>query len=304
MILPNRKQLIGRIHQKTTGMMNFSDYKKKRNVAGYIAFIVILILFAVLALSPIFWLLVSSFKTVAEINSADYHFFPKTLDITQFIELWQAVGLTDIFINTIVVVIGAVICAVIFNSILAYVVAIIRPIGYKIIDKMILLAYMIPSALAIYPLMLAITNTFPQGSYLPLFLVFGSNAYYYMLFKNYFEKFPKSVIEASRIDGLSDLKIFFKVVLPLSRPIIGVVAIFAMTAAYSDFLLPYMVIGQGSDQTTWTLMVAIYNLSSDTNIKANQLLQLLVLSIIPQIIIFIIFQKQITNQSVNSGMKE
>ena len=143
MILPNRKQLIGRIHQKTTGMMNFSDYKKKRNVAGYIAFIVILILFAVLALSPIFWLLVSSFKTVAEINSADYHFFPKTLDITQFIELWQAVGLTDIFINTIVVVIGAVICAVIFNSILAYVVAIIRPIGYKIIDKMILLAYMI-----------------------------------------------------------------------------------------------------------------------------------------------------------------
>ena len=65
-----------------------------------------------------------------------------------------------------------------------------------------------------------------------------------------------------------------------------------------------MVIGQGSDQRTWTLMVAIYNLSSDINIKANQLLQLLVLSIIPQIIIFIIFQKQITNQSVNSGMKE
>lgn len=304
MILPSRKKLKGRIHQKTTGMMNFSDYKKKRNVAGYISFIVILILFAVLALSPVIWLLVSSFKTVSEINSADYHFFPKSLDFSQFVELWKAIGLTDIFINTIVVVIGAVICAVVFNSILAYVVAIIKPIGYKIIDKMILLAYMIPSALAIYPLMLAITNTFPQGSYLPLFLVFGSNAYYYMLFKNYFEKFPKSVIEASRIDGLSDLKIFFKVVLPLSRPIIGVVAIFAMTAAYSDFLLPYMVIGQGSDSSTWTLMVAIYNLSSDTNIKANQLLQLLVLSIIPQIIIFIIFQKQITNQSVNSGMKE
>lgn len=304
MILPSRKHLKGRIHQKTTGMMNFSDYKKKRNVAGYISFIVILILFAILALSPIIWLLVSSFKTVAEINSADYHFFPKSIDFSQFVELWKAIGLTDIFINTIVVVIGAVLCAVVFNSILAYVVAIIKPIGYKIIDKMILLAYMIPSALAIYPLMLAITNTFPQGSYLPLFLVFGSNAYYYMLFKNYFEKFPKSVIEASRIDGLSDLKIFFKVVLPLSRPIIGVVAIFAMTAAYSDFLLPYMVIGQGSDSTTWTLMVAIYNLSSDSNIKANQLLQLLVLSIIPQIIIFIIFQKQITNQSVNSGMKE
>ena len=304
MILRSRKQLKGKIHNKTTGLLTFSDYKKKRHVAGYISFIVVLIMFVILALSPIIWLLVSSFKTIAEINSVDYHFFPKTLDFSQFIELWEIAGLTDVFINTIVVVIGGVICAVVFNSILAYVIAIIKPIGYKVIDKMILLAYMIPSALAIYPLMLAITNVFPKGSYLPLFLVFGSNAYYYMLFKNYFEKFPKSIIEASRIDGLSDLKIFFKVVLPLSRPIIGVVAIFAMTAAYSDFLLPYMVIGQGSKQETWTLMVAIYNLSSDTNIKANQLLQLLVLSIIPQVIIFIIFQKQITNQSVNSGMKE
>lgn len=304
MYLRSRKQLKGKIHSKTTGLLTFSDYKKKRHVAKYISFIVILLMFVILALSPIVWLLVSSFKTVGEINSVDYHFFPQSLDFRQFIELWEIAGLTDVFINTIVVVIGGVICAVVFNSILAYVIAIIKPVGYKVIDKMILLAYMIPSALAIYPLMLAITNVFPKGSYLPLFLVFGSNAYYYMLFKNYFSKFPSSIIEASRIDGLNDLKIFFKVVLPLSRPIIGVVAIFAMTAAYSDFLLPYMVIGQGSDPSTWTLMVAIYNLSSDTNIKANQLLQLLVLSIIPQMIIFIIFQKQITNQSVNSGMKE
>ena len=304
MRLPSRKIKRGKIHDKTTGLMTFSDYKKKEDVTAYWIFFAILILFALLALSPIIWLLVSSFKTVKEINSINYHFFPESLNFGQFVELWKTMSLTNVFINTIIVVIGAVICAVVFNSILAYVIAIIKPIGYKVIDKMILLAYMIPSALAIYPLMLAITNTFPSGSYWPLFLVFGSNAYYYMLFKNYFEKFPKSIIEASRIDGLSDLKIFFKVVLPLSKSIIGVVAIFAMTAAYSDFLLPYMVIGQGSDPSTWTLMVAIYNVSSDPNIKANQMLQLLVLSIIPQIIIFIIFQKQITNQSVNSGMKE
>ena len=86
--------------------------------------------------------------------------------------------------------------------------------------------------------------------------------------------------------------------------IIGVVAIFAMTAAYSDYLLPYLVLGQSSDSSSWTLMVAIYNFSSDTEVKANQLLQLLVLSIIPQILIFMIFQKQIMNQGVNTGNKE
>ena len=303
MNLPSRSLKRGRLHEKSTAVMNFTDYKKKGQIVGYYSFMVLLVMFSILALAPIIWLLVSSFKTVEEINSVNYHFFPKSLDFRQFAELWEVLGLTNVFINTIVVVIFAVICAVVFNSILAYAIAIIKPVGYKVIDKMILLAYMIPSALAIYPWMLAITEVFPKGSYIPLFLVFGSNAYYYMLFKNYFEKFPKSLIEASRIDGLSDLKIFFKVVLPLARPMIGVVAIFAMTAAYSDFLLPYMVVGQGRPET-WTLMVAIYNSSSDTNIKANQLLQLLTLSIIPQIIIFAIFQKQITNQSVNSGMKE
>ena len=304
MYLPSRKQPKGKIHNKTNGLLTFSDYKKKRNVAAYISFIVVLIMFVILALSPVLWLLISSFKTVGEINSADYHLFPKSINFSQFVELWKTIGLTDIFINTLVASLGAVICAVLFNAMMAYVIAIIKPFGYKVIDKMVLLAYMIPSALAIYPLMLAISNVFPKGSYLPLFLVFGANAYYYLLFKNYFEKFPKSVIEAAKMDGLSDLKIFFKVILPLSRPIIGVVAIFAMTAAYSDFLLPYMVIGQSSNPQNWTLMVAIYNLSSDSNIKANQLLQLLVLSIIPQIVIFVIFQKQITNQAVNSGMKE
>ena len=163
---------------------------------------------------------------------------------------------------------------------------------------------MIPSALAIYPLMLAIMNSGITNfsPYLPLCLVFGANAYYYMLFKNYFEKLPASLIEAARIDGLSNLKIFFKVVVPLAKPIIGVVAIFAMTAAYSDYLLPYLIVGTKSSEY-WTLMVAIFNFSSDVEV-APYLLQLLVLSIIPQIIIFIIFQKQIMNTSVNSGMKE
>ena len=75
-----------------------------------------------------------------------------------------------------------------------------------------------------------------------------------------------------------------------------------MTAAYSDYLLPYMVIGNLKSQN-WTLMVAIFNYSTDKDV-APHILQLLVLSIIPQVIIFIIFQKQIMNTSVNSGMKE
>ncbi len=290
------------LHSKQNGLLNFSDYKKKRNVFSYWALIALLIIFVLIALLPIFWLFVSSFKAPNEINSVNYTLFPKEWNFAQFIEIWEKCGLTDVFLNTFVVVIGAVICGVVFNSLLAYVIAILKPYGYKVVHTLVLLAYMIPSALAIYPLVKAIDNVHLLGTYIPLWFVFGANAYYYLLFKNYFEKMPKSLIEAARMDGLSNFRIFMKVILPLARPIIGVVAIFAMTAAYSDYLLPYMVIGNLKSEN-WTLMVAIFNFSSDKDV-APHILQLLVLSIIPQVIIFIIFQKQIMNTSVNSGMKE
>ncbi len=290
------------LHSKQNGLLNFSDYKKRRNVFSYWALIALLIIFVLIALLPIFWLFVSSFKAPNEINSVNYTLFPKEWNFTQFIEIWEKCGLTDVFLNTFVVVIGAVICGVVFNSLLAYVIAILKPYGYKVVHTLVLLAYMIPSALAIYPLVKAIDNLHLLGTYIPLWFVFGANAYYYLLFKNYFEKMPKSLIEAARMDGLSNFRIFIKVILPLARPIIGVVAIFAMTAAYSDYLLPYMVIGNLKSEN-WTLMVAIFNFSSDKDV-APHILQLLVLSIIPQVIIFIIFQKQIMNTSVNSGMKE
>lgn len=290
------------LHSKANGLLNFSDYKKRRNVFSYWALIALLIIFVLIALLPIFWLFVSSFKAPNEINSVNYTLFPKEWNFAQFIEIWEKCGLTDVFLNTFVVVIGAVICGVVFNSLLAYVIAILKPYGYKVVHTLVLLAYMIPSALAIYPLVKAIDNVHLLGTYIPLWFVFGANAYYYLLFKNYFEKMPKSLIEAARMDGLSNFRIFMKVILPLARPIIGVVAIFAMTAAYSDYLLPYMVIGNLKSEN-WTLMVAIFNFSSDKDV-APHILQLLVLSIIPQVIIFIIFQKQIMNTSVNSGMKE
>ena len=139
------------------------------------------------------------------------------------------------------------------------------------------------------------------NNYAPLWLTFGANAYYYLLFKDYFEKLPPSLIEAAKVDGLSDFKIFIRVVLPLSKSIMGVVAIFAMTASYSDFLLPYLVL---QDDSLQTVMVAIYRLSGTDTLDASEFLMLLVISIIPQIIIFIVFQKQIMNTSASSGMKE
>ena len=294
------------LKNKMNGVLNFSDYRKASNKVAYGFIIAFLIIFSLIAIMPFIYLFLTSMKTVAEINSTDYHLFPQHFTFQKIVDLWQKVNFTNYYLNTFLMVIGCVICAVVFNAMLAYATAVIKPFGYKVIDKLILLGYMIPSILNIVPLFLQISQmglTNPDLGYLTmlsLWLSYGANAYYYMLFKDHFSKIPQSLIEAARMDGYGDLGIFIKVALPLSKSIIGIVAIFAMTASYSDFLLPYLVLGNGSLQT---LMVGIYNMSSET-LDESEFLLVLVLSIIPQVIMFLIFQKQIMGSNAQSGMKE
>lgn len=287
---------------KRAGVYNFSDYKKPGYKVLYAFFIFLLGLFVLVALTPIIWLFITSFKTITEINSVDYTLFPKVFDITKIAEVWKKMNLLRYYGNTLIVVLGAVVCSIIFNGLLAYVTGVLKPIGYKVIHVMVLLSYMIPSALAIVPLFVAITNLGMINTYIPLALTFGANAYYYMLLKNSFERTPKEIIEAAQLDGLSDFRIFFRIIIPLNKSIIGVVAIFTMTAAYCDFLLPHLVL-QNEDLAT--IMVYIYNLGTMTTpmFDTSDFLMLLMISMIPQIILFMIFQKQILGGLTKGGVK-
>lgn len=125
------------------------------------------------------------------------------------------------------------------------------------------------------------------------------------MFKNYFESLPKALFDAAEVDGCSKIGTFFRIVVPLSRPIIGVVAIFTMTAAWSDFLLPYLIL---MDDSMMTVMVKIYHLQTTMGtvpgFGPDKLLMVLSISIIPQIILFAFFQKQITRSVTTSGIKE
>lgn len=303
-----KKYVFPRLKDKRGGFLNFADYRNPAHKVGYAFIVFFLLLFSFIALFPIIYLLASALKSDGEINSSIYTFWPKVWDFGRFVRIWQTIDFTKYYLNTFVYVIGGVICAVLFNSLLAYAIAIIKPFGYKVIDKFIFLGYMIPATLNILPLAKEIadfgflSNPDSYLTFLPLWLSFGANAYYYMLFKDYFSRLPKSLMEAGSMDGADQLQIFRRVVLPLSKPMIGIVAIFSMTASYSDFLLPYLVLQSNKLKT---LMVGIYNIGSAGDIlKPEDFLMLLVFSIIPQLIIFLIFQRQIMGAGANKGSKE
>lgn len=303
------RKLFPRLKDKRGGFFNFADYRKKSNKAAYAFIIAFLLAACFIAVFPIVFLFASSMKSVSEINSTTYTFWPKNWDWSRIGSLWDRFDLGRYYLNTLVYVGGAVVCSVLFNSLLAYAVAIVKPFGHKVINALVFLGYMVPTILNVFPLLQEI-RTFgfldpDHQSYLiflPLCLGFGANAYYYMLFRDYFSRLPKGLVEAASMDGANQLSIFTRVVLPLSRPIIGIVAIFAMTAAYSDFLLPYCVLQSAEYQT---IVVGIYNISNiNPPLQVPDFLLLILLSIVPQIIIFLIFQRQIMNAGAGKGSKE
>ena len=120
-----------------------------------------------------------------------------------------------------------------------------------------------------------------------------------MMFKTFFEQIPRDYVEAARLDGAGNLNIFARLILPLSKPIIAVIGINQFIGSWSNFLMPYLLLGNTGKET---VMVRLYQQTGQGGVVTNQLRAALFSMIVP-IIMFCIFQKQIMNNNTASGVK-
>ena len=292
-------RFFGNYQGKEDGSIRFYDVKSKKTkfwlVMNYIACFAI----ALIALYPVFWLACSSLKNLTEYLSTT-QILPKNADWAGWGKTWNDFGFTKYYINSGIAVAGGVLCAIFFNGLMAYVLAVLKPKGHKIVLALVMWCLLIPPTTSFVALFVNIKKIGLTGSFVPLWLTMGANAYWVILFKNYFESLPKDYIDAARIDGCGTFGVFTRIVLPLSKPIIVVVAIFAITAAWSDFLMPFLLLS-GTDKET--VMVKLY--SFQTSIKTNQIdiIRAVLYSIIPPTILFAVFQKQIMGGVMSGGIK-
>ena len=253
----------------------------------------------VLAMFPLLWVVLAGFKDPKEFVSST-SIVPQSFSLQPFATTWSQLGIAKNYLNSLIFVVGSVICALIFNGLLGYGIGILKPKGHKAVKRLVMLSLLMPTTISIVPLFMNIQNLGLGNSFLPLWLSYGANAMYVILFVQFFESLPLSIIEASRIDGCSQLQTFFHIVLPLSKPICSVIAIFAVNAAWSDFLLPYLVLRGGNLQT---VMVRLFVFSTEQTVNADTMMRSVVFSMIPPIILFFIFQKQLTENAVSVGIK-
>ena len=282
-----------------TGVIRDYDMHSPSVRIGYGVILLLCVLMVILAVFPLVWVMLAGFKDLKEfVSSASI--FPRSFSPQPFATTWNQLGIAKNYLNSLLFVAGSVVCALIFNGLLGYGIGILKPKGHKIVKRLILLSLLMPTTISIVPLFMNIQNLGLGNSFVPLWLSYGANAMYVILFVQFFESLPRSIIEASRIDGCSQLQTFFRIVLPLSKPICTVIAIFAVNAAWSDFLLPYLVLRGGNLQT---VMVRLFVFSTEQTVNADTMMRSVVFSMIPPIILFFIFQKQLTENAVSVGIK-
>ncbi len=288
---------------KTSGILNYSDLKTLRGKLLYGIIFLIMLAVTLICLIPVIWVGVSGFKDVKEMYAIPPTFFPETFDFGKLADFWSRMKIAKYFKNSVILIIGCLTFDIIANGLCGYVLSRIKPLGSRIIEKLIFCS-MLLSNVSLIPLYMSFVDV-PglhinlSGSYLPIWMMSGASAFNVLLFRNFFNGIPMSYMEAARIDGCTNLGIFGRIIIPMSKPIIMVVTIFSITGTWSNFMWPYLILSSTNKEP---VSVMLYTLTT-TVLRDDESMLLTMISIIPMVIVYAIFSKHIIGGVNMSGLK-
>ena len=289
---------------KETGLITSLDFKMRRVRIGYWIMFALLLIIALVFLFPAVWIILSSFKDVKEFLSTPPTLFPHSFHPEKLIEVWKKMNISRSYLNTMIVACGDMAFSIIVNGLAGYVISRLKPKGSSLFFILVMWSMMLPSSVSLVPLFMTFQD-FPvfhfsmMNTYLPMWICKGANAFNVLLFKSFFDSISISYIEAARIDGCSDLGIFRKIILPLSIPVVTTVAIFTFNGSWAEFLWPYLVL---KDKSLYTVPVQIYRMKS-AGFLMDQYVIVLLFAMLPSLIMFLLFQKQIMHGVSLGGIK-
>lgn len=265
------------------------------HILGRSCLYIILIIFAVYYLLPLFVMLINSVKPLEEIRQGNMLAFPKEFIIAPWLQAWskaqigvQATGLKPYFINSIMMVIPAVLISTMLGAINGYVLTKWQFRGHKIVFGLMLLSCFIPFQIALVPMakilgLFGIAGT--TGGLVFVHIIYGLG-FTTLFFRNYYDAFPTELVRAAIMDGAGFFRIFWRVLLPSSGPIIVVTIIWQFTNVWNDFLFG----ASFADADSQPMTVALNNLvSSSTGVKEyNVHFAGAILAALPTLIVYIV----------------
>jgi alpha-1,4-digalacturonate transport system permease protein len=250
-------------------------------------------------LAPVIWFTLSSFKDLAELGGRP-HLLPQSFSLANYSEALKMYNYKQYFFNSVFVTTVATVLTLIINSMAAYAFAKYNFRGRDGLFVLTLAMIMIPLQVILIPIYLVVAQLGMVNTYWGLIIPAAATPTGVFVIRQYMLTIPDELIESARIDGAGEFRIYARIVLPLARPALAVVAIFSILWRWNDFIWPLLV---AQDEKFYTLPVALAQLNGRLAVPTNIIIAMSVMSIIPVLFMFVFMQRQIVQGISQTGMK-
>ncbi|PRY40774.1 carbohydrate ABC transporter permease [Umezawaea tangerina] len=279
------------------GVLSTFDWRKPR-IRGTAAVVhaILLVLLFIAGLGPMLWLAKAAITPTQDTLRHPLALWPNGVDLANLATAWTRVQIDKYFLNTVWIAAGSWFAQVLVATTAGFALSVLRPRYRKALSGVVLATLFVPAVVLLVPLYLTVVDMSMVNTFWAVWLPAGANAFNILLVQRFFDNLPREVFEAARVDGAGPFRLFRSVVLPMSRPILGVVSVFAVIAAWKDFLWPMLVLPDPAVQPLSVRLPALQRF-----IELDVFLAALAISTVIPVALFLAFQRLFLNGGALSG---
>lgn len=243
---------------------------------------------AALTLTPLLWMVAASFMPTGQANSFPPKLLPSPATLEHYTQLFVRLNLARAFVNSVIVSVVATLGALLITSMSGYAFAKLRFSGRDRVFHGLMMAMVVPSQVAMLPLFLLLRKMGLVNSLAGVVIPFLCPAFGIFMIRQFALSIPDDLLDAARIDGGSEFRIFREIVLPLLQPILVTQALFTFLSSWNEFLWPLITL---SDSHKWTLPVALANMVGEHVQDTELMMAGSVMTVLPVLIVFLALQR-------------
>ena len=279
-----------------------AEKKKKPGLALFLSIVkyTVVIASSLTMILPFLWMLSSSFKDSLEVFNFPIQWIPQNLKLKNYSYIWNKANYPQLFFNTLKLTVVITILQIVTCSLAAYA---FSKLVFPERDKIFILylaTLMLPYQVVMIPQFSVIKIFGLTNTHMALILIQAFNPMGVFLMKQFFDGIPNELSEAARIDGLNEFGIYSKIIMPLSKSVIGTLVILTSVSVWNDFLAPLIYI---NSRELYTIQLGLRNMISEFTAEYGPIMAASVISIIPILIVFLCFQSFFEQSLASSGVK-
>lgn len=272
-----------------------------RTPLARIAIYSVLVLAAVLTLAPLMWMVSVSLMPAGESSAVPPRLMPSRVTLAHYEVLFTRMNIGRYLVNSLVIASAATVISLTTTSMAAFAFAKLRFQGRAALFRTLMAGLLVPTQVALLPLFLMLKNLGLVNTYWGVIIPGMASIFGIFLIRQYARAVPDSVLDAARVDGAGELRVYWSVFLPLCRPILVTLALFTFMGVWNDFMWPLIVL---SDDALYTLPVALANLLGEHGQDTELMMAGAVVTTLPVMLLFLVLQRYYIQGITLGGVKE